>query len=94
MTDFFSAATPFLLTGFALAILAANYGANRERFQNQGAHMATGGAFGLLLGVMLNGCGLWENHMLGLILGALWGMVVGSYYGEKEPHDSDTEQKP
>ena len=91
MKDFFSAAIPFLLTGIALAILAVNCSGKREKRKNQGAHMATGAGFGLLLGVMLNSCGLWENHILGLILGVLWGMTLGSLYRETEAPDQDSE---
>lgn len=91
MKDFFSAAIPFLLTGIALAILAVNCSGKREKSKNQGAHMATGAGLGLLFGVMLNGCGLWENHILGLILGVLWGMALGSQYREKESPGQDAE---
>ena len=90
MKDLFSAAIPFLLTGIALAILAVNCSGKREKRKNQGAHMATGAGFGLLLGVMLNSCGLWENHILGLILGVLWGMTLGSLYRERETPDQDS----
>lgn len=90
MKDLFSAAIPFLLTGIALAILAVNCSGKREKLKNQGAHMATGAGFGLLLGVMLNSCGLWENHILGLILGVLWGMTLGSLYRERETPDQDS----
>ena len=92
MKDFLSAAIPFVLIGIALAILAVSCSGQRKNRGNQGAHMATGAGLGLLLGVMLNGCGLWENHILGLILGVLWGMTLGSLYREKDPHDPDREQ--
>lgn len=92
MNEFFSAAIPLILTGIALAILAINCSRKREKSKNQGAHMATGAGFGLLLGVMLNGCGLWESHVLGLILGVLWGMAIGSGYREKEsPENTNNE---
>lgn len=91
MKDFFSSAIPFLLTGIALAILAVNCSGKREKRNNQGAHMATGAGLGLLFGVVLNGCGLWENHILGLILGVLWGMALGSQYREKESPGQDAE---
>ena len=67
MKDFIFSALPFVLAGIALAILAANY-----------QHIAMGAGFGLLLGVALNSCGLWENHILGIILGPLWGMAVST----------------
>lgn len=42
------------------------------------AHMAVGTALGLMAGVALNYCGLWESHALGLTLGPLWGMALAT----------------
>ncbi len=33
---------------------------------------------GLMVGVALNYCGLWESHALGLTLGPLWGMALAT----------------
>ena len=55
------------------------------RLQIEGVQIATGAGLGLLLGVMLNNCGLWENHILGLLLGPLWGIALGTLY-KKEEH--------
>lgn len=41
---------------------------------------ATGAALGLLLGVVLNGCGLWEDHLLGFAIGPLWGMALAALF--------------
>ena len=56
--------------------------------------MALGMALGLLLGVALNGTGLWENHGLGLALGPLWGMALATLMDGREngrSHGGDAE---
>lgn len=78
MKEFILAALPWVLAGLALAILAANHGKERQNEEARNARIAAGAGMGLLLGVMLNGCGLWESHVLGLTLGPLWGMALAS----------------
>lgn len=78
MKAFLLAVIPFVLGGIALAILAANYQAGKQKDWNFKQHVAMGAASGLLLGVALNTCGLWENHTLGIVLGSLWGMAVST----------------
>ena len=78
MKDFIFSALPFVLEGIALAILAANYQVGKQKDEHFKQHLAMGAGFGLLLGVALNSCGLWENHILGIILGPLWGMAVST----------------
>ena len=46
-------------------------------------------SLGLLLGVALNGAGLWENHGLGLALGALWGMALAVLFPAKDGSNAD-----
>ena len=41
-------------------------------------------SLGLLLGVALDACGLWENHSIGLALGPLWGMALATLLPEKD----------
>ena len=53
----------------------------KQRRKEEGGKAGGQIALGLLLGVTLNGCGLWENHALGLALGPLWGMALASLYG-------------
>ena len=98
MKDFIIAALPWVLCGLAVAILCARLGGrdgNTGKKLDQA--MATGAALGLLLGVALNGCGLWENHALGFSLGPLWGMALASLLpdrgsdgkgGSEENHDN------
>lgn len=84
MKDFVSAALPFVLTGIALAILAANHSAKDRQKEKKGARMAMGAGFGLLMGSLLNSCGLWENHALGLVFGPLWGMALASLHKSED----------
>ena len=72
MKDFVSAALPFVLTGIALAILAVNHNVEDHQKEKKGTRMAMGAGFGLLMGSLLNSCGLWESHALGLVIGPLW----------------------
>lgn len=84
MKEFVIAALPWILCGLAVAILCARLGGrdgNTGKKLDQS--MATGAALGLLLGVALNGCGLWENHALGFSLGPLWGMALASLMPDK-----------
>lgn len=79
MKEFITAALPWVLCGLAVAILCARLGSqdgSRNRRLDQS--MAIGASLGLLLGVTLNSCGLWENHALGFSLGPLWGMALAS----------------
>lgn len=80
MKDFVMAVLPWVMAGLALAVLAGS-SAERKKEEKRGGRIALGAALGLLLGVTLNGCGLWENHALGLALGPLWGMALASLYG-------------
>ncbi len=79
MKDFITAALPWVLCGLAVAILCARLGRQGgSKSKKLDQSMAVGAALGLLLGVTLNGCGLWENHALGFSLGPLWGMALAS----------------
>ena len=49
-------------------------------------------SLGLLLGLALNGCSLWESHAIGLALGPLWGMALAMLLPEK-PHDDESDHK-
>lgn len=80
MKAFISSALPWVLMGIALAILAANHCLERQKGEKQGERIALGAALGLMLGVALNGCGLWESHALGLAIGPLWGMALASMF--------------
>ena len=71
---------PWILVGIAVAILCAGMGTRKAR-ENSTAleeRMAVGMALGLMAGVALNYCGLWESHALGLALGPLWGMALAT----------------
>lgn len=84
MKEFILAAMPLVLAGLALAVLAANHMTEKQKDKKQGARIATGAGLGLILGVVLNGCGLWESHWLGLVLGPLWGMAIASLISREE----------
>lgn len=89
MNEFALSALPWVMVGIALAILAVSFGSEKRRGEARGAHIAVGASFGLLLGVTLNSCGLWENHLLGLVLGPLWGMALGALYKGEEAPEQD-----
>lgn len=56
-----------------------------ERGPKKRNELQLGGmALGMLLGVALGTTGLLENHALGISLGALWGLVIGTAV---EPRD-------
>ncbi|WP_165170504.1 iron-containing alcohol dehydrogenase [Adlercreutzia sp. ZJ242] len=80
MGELLSAALPLVLTGIALAVLAASCSTKERRSRVSGVNMAMGACFGLLLGVALNYCGLWEDHAIGFAFGPLWGMALGAIY--------------
>lgn len=76
MRDFITAALPLVLLGLAIALFAASAGQEPEK---QRRNMLVGLALGLILGAVLNGCGLIDNHALGLALCALLGMAGGTW---------------
>ena len=97
MKEFIAAALPWVLCALAVALLCARLGKAGGQSRRLNQSMATGAALGLLLGVALNGCGLWENHALGFSLGPLWGMALASllpdrgevnHGGSEDNHDS------
>lgn len=94
MKDFMMSAVPLVLVGLALALLAVNHSKIQQNFNNHRSRIAMGAGFGLLLGVMLNSCGLWKSHTPGILAGLLWGMVLGALYqGKEAPNDSPNDQE-
>lgn len=95
MKEFLSTAFPWIMTGIALAIVSVNCTVKNKQGKRYIAHITAGAGIGLLLGIALNYCGLWENHILGIIMGVLWGMVLGSLYrGKRTKKDAnDRENK-
>ena len=82
MKEFVLAAIPLVLSGLAVAIICAGLGKEKSEKKEKETqqHIALGLSLGLLLGVSLNGCGLWENHALGLAFGPLWGMALATLW--------------
>ena len=91
--DFVLAALPWVLAGIAVAILCAGMGTRRARENSKALEerMAVGTALGLMAGVALNYCGLWESHALGLALGPLWGMALATLSLGKSGEDHNNE---
>ena len=79
---FLRAALPWVLTGIPIALLAAQFGTGKGTDHAFSQRIATGAALGLLLGVCLNGCGIWESHALGFAIGPLWGMALAALWKE------------
>lgn len=91
--DFVLAALPWILAGIAVAILCAGMGTRRAKENSKALEecMAIGTSLGLLAGVALNYCGLWESHALGLALGPLWGMALATLSLGKSGEDHNDE---
>lgn len=83
--DFVLAALPWILAGIAVAILCAGMGTRKARENSKALEerMAIGTALGLMAGVALNYCGLWESHALG----PLWGMALATLSTGKNNDD-------
>lgn len=72
------AALPWVLLGLAVALCAAGYAAEKEQDgRKRWKPILVGLGIGMLLGVVLSLCGLFENLAPGVSLGALLGLVVG-----------------
>mgnify|MGYP004478524527 FL=1 len=84
MKAFLLSALPWVLAGLAVAILCANGSRKKADDFREGKRIALGMSLGLLLGVALDACGLWENHSIGLALGPLWGMALATLLPEKD----------
>ena len=84
------AALPWVLAGLAVAILCTK--GSRRKSSATEQRIALGMSLGLLLGLAMNGCGLWESHAIGLALGPLWGMALAMLLPEK-PHDDEPDHK-
>lgn len=91
--DFVLAALPWILAGIAVAILCAGMGTRKAKENSKALEerMAVGTALGLMAGVALNYCGLWESHALGLALGPLWGMALATLSLGKSGEDHNDE---
>lgn len=80
MRDFLLSALPWVLAGVAVVILCAGGSRKKSADGNaedqEGQRIAAGMSLGLLLGILLDACGPWEDHSYGLALGPLWGMAL------------------
>ncbi|MGN0527286.1 MAG: hypothetical protein ACI4IF_07610 [Acutalibacteraceae bacterium] len=93
MKEFTSSALPWIMMGIALAILSVNFAIESKRKKISGTNIALGASFGLLTGVSLNSCGAWDSHILGIVLGLVWGFALGSLFPDKEDKEDDTDSK-
>lgn len=88
MKAFACAALPWVLAGIAVALICAASGGRKDGADKAyDERIAVGAALGLLFGVMLNGCGLWEDHALGIAIGPLWGMAIAAMDGRGRPKE-------
>lgn len=93
--DFVAAALPWVLTGLAVAVICAGNrrnGAKADQSRDS-ERIAVGMSLGLLAGVALNYCGLWENHAIGLAIGPLWGMALATLFGGKDSSNDKNDHK-
>ena len=91
MKDFVLAALPWVLAGLAVAIICAGMGTRKSEKKEKETeqHIAIGLSLGLLFGVALNGCGLWDNHAIGFALGPLWGMALATLFDNRNKNDDE-----
>lgn len=91
MREFVLAALPWVLAGLAVAIICAGMSKKKKEKDEKKTqqHMALGLSLGLLWGVALNNCGLWENHTLGYALGPLWGMALATLWDNDHKKSGD-----
>lgn len=80
MKEFMAAAFPWLLTGLALAVIAAAFAKAqiKETEKNLARRTAAGACLGLLFGVALGSSGFRGSHAFCVAAGPLWGMAVAS----------------
>ena len=91
MREFALAALPWVLAGLAVVILCASRGKKGQGPDDE--RLATGMALGLLLGLLLNGLDLWENHAIALALGPLWGMALAALTAGKPKKHKENDSK-
>lgn len=93
MKEFVMAALPWVLAGVAVAIICA--GMNRKQSDDdekaKEQRIAVGAAVGLIAGMLLNVCGLWESHALGFALGPLWGMALATLWDNSDKSEKNKE---
>ncbi len=83
MSDFFSAAFPWIVMGLCAAILCARLGQQNIKGSKVSSFMTEGMVFGLILGTAV-GKVVSVSAGTSLSLGILIGMTVGSLIPEKE----------
>lgn len=85
MNAFFWAAFPWVCMGVAVAVICANVGRKQTKKDKKLAEtLLVGLGLGLIFGVTLNYCGLWENHLYGFAVGPLWGMAMAAIYAGQD----------
>lgn len=90
MKEFIWAALPWVFMGVAVAVICANLGRKQTKKDKKLAEtIAVGLALGLIFGVTLNHCGLWDNHLLGFAVGPLWGMALATIYAGHDKASGD-----
>lgn len=95
MKEFCLAALPYVLAGLAVVVLCAGKGRKQETgdAESQENRLAFGMLLGLAVGAALDGCGVFENPMLGLTLGPLWGMALASLGTKSSEKRTDENKK-
>lgn len=82
--NFLSAALPWVICGLCVAVICARVGFRKKQEEGLGQRISLGLSLGLLLGVTLNGLGLWASHGTGLALGPLIGLTLATLYPGKK----------
>lgn len=90
MRDFITAALPWVMMGLAVAVIAVNFAREKKtdrKKQNQA--QLTGLLLGMALGAALDAAGLFDSPALGMSLGALWGLALGTAMEPKDKGDGE-----
>lgn len=82
MKDFITATLPWVLTGLALAVIAAAFAEARKNKKEKeiGRRLAAGAGLGVVAGAVLYACGFLESSAICFAMGPLLGMAIAALF--------------